>query len=170
MSAIPADGGGAAEDCARSRSAKRDHNVRIDRLQLALQPLAARGDLHLVGFLVYPPFATRLELEMLDCVRHVRRPSVDARLFKRTIQQPPCRTHEWTSGEILLIPRLFTDQHDPCRLAAFAKHGPRSILPQRAVAAALRLLPGLRQRFVFAHLAEAGRRADAAPQSRRGRR
>jgi hypothetical protein len=62
---------------------------------------------------VNPPFAARLPFEVLDDVGDVDRGAIDAGLGERSIEQLAGRSDKRTPREILLIARLFADQHQP---------------------------------------------------------
>jgi hypothetical protein len=58
---------------------------------------------------VRPSFSLRLELEMLNGVRHVDALAVHARLTERFVQKNPCRSDERAAFTVFLIPRLLAD-------------------------------------------------------------
>src|SRR5215207_8618298 len=71
-----------AEQSLRRGRAEADEHLRLDRLELGLEPRAARGDLRPVRLCVNAPLAARLPLEVLDDVRDERERTVDAGLFE----------------------------------------------------------------------------------------
>src|SRR3982751_1274361 len=70
----------------RRGRAERDDDVRLDRLDLALEPLMAGVDLALRRGLVKAPLAAQLPLEVLDRVRHVEMLAIDARGLQRAVE------------------------------------------------------------------------------------
>ena len=67
------------------------------------------------------PFATFLELEVLDSVGEVHFRAIDTGVFQRPIQKDARRAHERTTGEILSVARHFTHHYDSRRGPAFAE-------------------------------------------------
>ena len=60
---------------------------------------------------------------------------VDAGFFQRTIKHLACGPDKGEAGEVLLVARLFADQHDLCMWRALAEHGLGGVSPQVAGAA-----------------------------------
>ena len=78
-----------------------------------------------------PSFSPRLELEMLNGVRHVYALAVDARLTERFVQEKPGRADERAALTVFLIPRLLADQHNLCVLRTLPEYGLGRVFPQR---------------------------------------
>ena len=86
------------------------------------------------------PLAAPLELEMLDRVGDIGAGAVHARLGQRLVQQLPRRPDEGPPGQILLVAGLLADEHQRRVQRAFAEHGLRRVLVERAAGAAHRLV------------------------------
>ncbi len=59
---------------------------------------------------------------MLHGVGHVKSFTVDSRLPKRPVHDSSSRTDKRPAGDIFVISRLFTHQHDRCVRRSLAKH------------------------------------------------
>jgi hypothetical protein len=79
-----------------------------------------------------PPLSPRLPLEMLHNIGDIHFLTVDSRFDQRGIKQLSGRSDEGFAVEILLIPRLLTDQHDLGRGLALAEYRLRSLPPEVA--------------------------------------
>src|SRR5690606_41292812 len=101
----------------------------------------ARRDLGRGGPLVDPPFAARLELEVLDRVGEVDPVPVDARLLDRPGEHPPGRPDERGALPVLLITGLFADEHERCIGRPGAEYGLGSVAVEGAPLAPARGLP-----------------------------
>jgi hypothetical protein len=77
---------------------------------------------------VQPSFSLRLELEMLNGVRHVYTLAVHARLTG-ALSKKPCRSDERTAFTVFPIPRLLADQHNLCVLRTLPEYGLGRIFP-----------------------------------------
>lgn len=84
-----------------------------------------------------PTFTPRFELEVLHRVGDVYIVSGDAGLRESLIEHAARRPNERRSDQVLLIARLFSDEHDPCIGRALAEHGLGGITVEFAAAALL---------------------------------
>src|SRR4030095_8216674 len=62
---------------------------------------------------------------------------IDTRFAERTVEQLSCWSHEWFAGLVLLVARLFADEHDARRSSPFPEHGLRRVRIERTTAATL---------------------------------
>ena len=76
--------------------------------------------------------ATLGELEVLDCIGHVRLGGIDPGLLECLVQQPARGTHERLSLAVLTIAGLLADQHQLGPRRTGAEHGLGGGPPQRA--------------------------------------
>src|SRR6185295_17413621 len=97
------DCSGSAEDGARGGCTERDDEGRAEQRELAFEPLMAGADLQLARLLVDATFAARLELEVLDRIRHVRRLAVDRRVGQRAVQELAGWPYERLARPVLLV-------------------------------------------------------------------
>src|SRR5581483_2086045 len=125
-----------AEQRLRRGRAQTDDDVGLHHRELRLEPRPARGLLAPRRLRVDPPLASRLPLEMLDRIRHVRRGAVDTGELERLVQQAPGRADERAPRAILLVARLLADEDDARVVGALAEHRLRPRLPERAAPAA----------------------------------
>src|SRR4051812_8948287 len=130
----------ASGQCTRRRRAERHGELRLDQVELLVEPPAARFDLVVVRLLVDAALAARLELEVLHGIRDIDARAIDAGFGKRAVEHLPGRTHEWLAGQVLLIARLFADEHERCVRWSFAEDGLRRVAVEGASLALLRLL------------------------------
>src|SRR5690606_37454934 len=75
------------------------------------------------------------ELEVLDRVGHIDGSAIDARLLERSVQDPPGGADERRAFEVLLVPRLFTDEQEAGVRRALAEHRLRGVAVQAASSA-----------------------------------
>src|ERR1051325_9108888 len=101
-----------AEQRLRRRRAQADERPRLHDRQLIVYPGAARVDLALAGFLVDTAFPARFPLEVLDDIRDVDRLPIDAGFLERAVEQLPRRADKRMTLEVLVIARLFADEHE----------------------------------------------------------
>src|SRR5438067_1853163 len=85
---------------------KSEEQARLDRVQLAIEPRPAGGDLGPVRLLVDAALPQRLPLEVLDDVRDVGLLPVDARVRHGLVEDAPGRPDERTALLVLLVPGL----------------------------------------------------------------
>ena len=71
--------------------------------------------------------AALLELEVLDRVGDVELLALATRFGPRLVKHLAGRTDEWRALPIFLIPRLFSDEHDPRGGRASAEDGLRGV-------------------------------------------
>src|SRR5581483_5090689 len=125
-----------AEQRLRRGRAQTDDDVGLHHRELRVEPRPARGLLAPRRLRVDPPLASRLPLEMLNRIRHVRRGAVDTGELERLVQQAPGRADERAPRAILLVARLLADEDDARVVGALAEHRLRPRLPERAAPAA----------------------------------
>src|SRR3546814_11638864 len=77
---------------------------------------------------------------MLDGVGDVAPLPIEARRLQRLVENATGWADERRTGEILVVARLFADQHDARASCAFAEHGLRRVRVQIAAAASGRSL------------------------------
>lgn len=97
---------------AQRRGAERDHDARPQRIEFALEPVAARGDLALRRRLVQAPLAAWFPFEMLDRVRQVDVCAFDAGFVECAIEHASGRADERHARAVFLVARLLADEHD----------------------------------------------------------
>jgi hypothetical protein len=68
-------------------------------------------------------FAARLPFEMLHRIRDVNLLAIDSRFFERAIHNFSRRSDKGFAGHILMIARLFTDQHNAASRGVAEKIG-----------------------------------------------
>ena len=123
---------GAAQDALRRRGAEQNYDLRLDGIDLGLQPGPACTDLQRIGFLVQTPLASWLPLEMLDDVGDVNLFAVNPRSRQGFIQHGPCRSNKRSALNIFLVARLLANHHYASIFATFAKHRLRAQFPEIA--------------------------------------
>ncbi len=110
----------ASEERLRRSGAQENDTPGRDRLELGLEPWPTGDLLAPRRLVVDPPRASRLPLEVLHGVRHVRLAAVDPRRLERPVEHSARGADERLSGSILLVAGLLADEHEPCA------RGPRS--------------------------------------------
>src|SRR3546814_13375288 len=90
----------------------------------------------------HEPLATWFPVEMLDGVGDVAPLPIEARRLQRLVENATGWADERRTGEILVVARLFADQHDARASCAFAEHGLRRVRVQIAAAASGRSQSG----------------------------
>src|SRR5690606_15342921 len=88
-----------------------------------------------IGFAVDAALTARLELEMLHRIGDVNLCAVDIGLLQDAVEQPAGRADERFACYILLVSGLLADENHTRFLPAFAEHGLRCVLPERAASA-----------------------------------
>lgn len=78
---------------------------------LVIEPPSAAFDLIGIWSFVQPPLPTHLVLEMLDRIGHEDVAAGNVGLRERLIENSPCRSDERLSGQVFLVSRLLSDQH-----------------------------------------------------------
>jgi hypothetical protein len=112
-------------------AAERDHERRVDQLELAVQP--ADRVRHLVGARV--AVARRPRLQDVGDVDRVAR---QAGLAEELVEQPPGAADERPAGRVLARARRLADQHDLGRDGTLAGHRVLARLARLEAAAAMR--------------------------------
>jgi hypothetical protein len=67
-------------------------------------------------------FAPQLPFEMFHCIRHIHLSSVDSRFLESAIHNLTGWTDKRFSGDIFVIARLFSDEHNARGFRSFAKY------------------------------------------------
>jgi DNA polymerase III subunit alpha len=124
-------------------------DFRPDELELRLEPGQTGTDLARIGLLVQATAAARHPLEVLDDVADVRLLARNTGLLQGAVEELSRRTHERFALQILLVPRLLTDQHQGRMGRPIAEYGLRGTLVERAAAAAGGGLAQTRQRAML---------------------
>lgn len=124
-----------AEQRLRCCRTKAHHNLRFHRLDFGDQPWSAGDDFDAARFLMNTALTHSFELEMLDGIGLVRERGVDLGVLKRLRQQSARRSDEGKSLLVLIIARLFADEHQRRIGFAVAEDGLRSVFEQGAAAA-----------------------------------
>jgi len=101
--------------------AQAHHHARLDFSQLGLEPRSTGTYLARIGLAVDPPLAARLPLEVLDHVGDVDLRPIDADFRQRLVEDSSGRPDKRVAGAILVVARLFADEHDPGSLGASPK-------------------------------------------------
>src|SRR6266850_6534614 len=101
--ALLGDAEAGPEQGLRRGRAEANHGLRLDDVELGLQPRQARADLRLVGLGVDAPLPARLPLEVLHHVGDVDVAAVDAGLGQRAVEQLAGGPDERTPGEVFLV-------------------------------------------------------------------
>lgn len=105
VAAILFDCSGAAEDGARGGRTERNDQCWAEQRELAFEPLMTGADLQLARLLVNAPFAARLEFEVFDGIRHVRRLAVDRGIRQRAVLELAGWPDERLAGAVFLVAR-----------------------------------------------------------------
>jgi hypothetical protein len=122
---------------------------------LRVEPRPARADFARFRLGVNPALTPRFPLEMFDDVGDVGPIARNARLLERIVEKAAGGTDERASGKILIVARLFADEHHLGTGAAFTKNCLCGAPPEVTRAAAAR---GALQRTKSAPLGNRGRR------------
>jgi hypothetical protein len=69
-----------------------------------------------------PAFPARFPLKVFHRVRDINLGSIDSSFFERSIHDFAGRSNEGFTSDILVISRLFANQHHRCAFRAFAKN------------------------------------------------
>ena len=131
----------------RGRRAQRDHELRLDRLDLFEQPRLARAHLDALGRGVDAPFAAPHELEVLDGVGDVDVVRRDAGRVHRVAQQRARRADERPALPVFLVAGLLADEHRLGARGSFAEHRLRGVLVEVAPAASRGRVAQARERL-----------------------
>src|SRR5260221_3424710 len=103
---------GAPENAGGSGGAKAHHHLRLNRLDLHLQPWTAGLDFSRCRLLMQPALTKQLPFKMFYRVGHITEIAINLRRFERTIQQPAGRTDKWEAGSIFNVTGLFIDEEN----------------------------------------------------------
>src|SRR5262249_55640319 len=117
------------------RCTQAHNDSRLDRGDFCVEPGATRGNFTGARLLMNAALAARLPFEMLHYVRHVDLFAIDTGFDKGSVQQPPRRPYKGFTAEILVVPGLFSNQHDLRSRAAFPKDSLGGIPPKGTIAA-----------------------------------
>jgi hypothetical protein len=108
---------------------KADNKLRLNGLDLGLEPGQACRYFGSVGLLMDSAFAAGLPFEVFDDIGHVGKLAGDAGLPQSFIEEPAGGTDEGLAFEILFIAWLFSHQHHLRFGPAGAKYGLSSSFP-----------------------------------------
>src|SRR5262245_15532657 len=98
-----------------SRGGTHEHeDLRLDRLQLCLQPWPASENLARIRLTMQAPLTSRCPFKVLDRIRDIHELPWDACFFQQLIEQPAGRTDERLTLPVLHVPRLLADHHHLC--------------------------------------------------------
>ena len=103
--------------------AEGDRDARADEHLFLFDPPAAGLDFAGVGFGVDAALAALFELEVLHRIGDVDAGAVDLGFGDGAVEDLPGGAHERRAGEVLLIARLFADEHQRRIDRAFAEDG-----------------------------------------------
>src|SRR5438132_1267168 len=98
----------------------------LDQRDFGVQPGAAGVDLSGIRLLVQAALTLRLPFEVLDGVRDIDMPAVDARLLERLVEHASRGADERLSFPVLAIARLLSDEHGLGVFGALAENGLRT--------------------------------------------
>ena len=117
-----ADGQRPAGEAAGSGDAERHDRVRLNQGALEFEPDFAALDFVIVGTFMQTLLAKHLMLEVLHGVGDEGLRPRDAGVLQRLIEEPAGRPDKWPTGEVFLVARLFTDQHERSVARPLAGH------------------------------------------------
>src|SRR5262249_7830616 len=75
-----------------------------------------------------PSFSARVPLKMFHCVRDINLGPINSSFLERLVHDFSSWPNERSSGDILVIPRLFANKDYPCPLRAFPENCLRGTL------------------------------------------
>jgi hypothetical protein len=78
------------------------------------------------------PLPAWFPLEMFNGICDVNLVAIDSRFLERAFQKHARRPKKWFSSEILLVSRLFTQEHQPRVFWSFAENRLSRVLVKRA--------------------------------------
>ena len=125
-----------AEQRLGGNGAHQHEHPRRERRELGRQPRAARDGLRARRLLVQAARAASLPPEVLDRVREVHAPAVDARRLHAVVEHAPGGSDERMPLRVLVIAGLLADQDELGIGGALAEHDLRALLPEIAAPAA----------------------------------
>ena len=126
-----------AEQRLRGGGAEADQRLRLDDLDLGLEPREAGRHLPAIGLLVDPALAPELVAEMLDRVRDVDVLAGDAGPLEALVEHFARGADERMSLDVLAVAGLLADQHQAGACGALAHDRLGGAFPQVAGAAVL---------------------------------
>jgi hypothetical protein len=112
--------------------AETNQQLRFHQTQLRFEPRPASSDFARVWFLVDATLTLRFPFKVLYRIRHVNMATIDSRFFECAIHDLSRRSDERFAGEILVISRLFSNQHHWRGFRSFAKDSLRGALVKMA--------------------------------------
>jgi L-alanine-DL-glutamate epimerase-like enolase superfamily enzyme len=146
LSAIASDPDLGSQQGLCGRRAEQNQRPRAHHLELGPQPRQTGRYLPAVWTLVNPALTPRLVAEMLDHVGDVDIVMRDARSLQAAVEDAAGGADERMALNVLLVPRLLTDQHQARVLRTLAHHGLRGTFPEVTGAAFLDCAPHARRR------------------------
>jgi hypothetical protein len=114
------------------RSAKRYDEFGSYQCSLLIEPPAATIDLVGVRALVQTTLAALLEFEVLDCIGDEELDAIKAGISDRAVEDAASRSNERPTAQILVIARLFPDEHDASVARPLSRNNLSGILIKRA--------------------------------------
>ncbi len=116
----------------RGACAKANQNLRLNNLQLRVQPRTARLNFRMARLLMNASLATLRgnPLEVLHHIGDVDFGPIDADLRQHFVEQPSCRTDERMSRFVFAISGLLSDKHYASSGRAFSEHSLRPEFPK----------------------------------------
>ena len=103
---------GSAQHATRRRDAKRNDEIGPYKGTLLIEPPAAAVDLVGARTLVQAALATLLEFEMFDGIGDEDLDLIQAGVSGRAVENATGRADEGATAQILVVARLFPDEHD----------------------------------------------------------
>jgi len=107
-----------SQNTLRRSGSQQYHYLRLNRIDLHIQPGPASADFQCVGLLVQAAFTARLPFEMLHDVGHVDVISINAGSSQSFIKDGARRSYKWPALQIFLIAGLFAHSLQRCDQSA----------------------------------------------------
>jgi hypothetical protein len=123
---------GSPQHSACRRSAKRYDKFGSYQRSLLIEPPAATIDLVGVRALVKTTLATFLEFEVLDCIGNKQLDAIKTGVSDRAVEDAASRPNERPTAQILVVARLFPDEHDASVARPLSRNNLSGILIKRA--------------------------------------
>src|SRR5256885_1382177 len=134
LAALHAHAEVAAEQRLGRGRTQQDQEVRLHHCDFAIQPETTGIDLSGIRLLVQATLALGLPFEVLDGVRDIDTPALDARLLERLVEHASGGADERFSFPVLAIAGLLAHEHDLGVFGALAEDGLRAGLVEVACA------------------------------------
>jgi hypothetical protein len=121
---------GAPENAGSSGGAKSHHDLRLNQLNLYLQPRSTSLDFSGGRLFMQPALPERLRLKVFNRVRYIAEIAFNLRRFERSIQQPAGRADKWQTRSIFNVTGLFTNEKDASLAGSRPENSLGGSLPQ----------------------------------------